>query len=411
MTRSPRSPRSSTRPAALHLRGHGEVALHLDVSLRPPWPAGRSPSYGSSRSRARSGRTAACVRSRDAVSASRRTAPPPLERSARGGIVGRGGVPLSRPPRRVVGRRCCRAAYVRGAFLGAGSVSGPRRPHSSRCGSPMSSGAAFLAGTAAQEDVELHIRAEVAPTASRTPGARRRLRTRSRSRAQAMLRSRSTSTRSSERRGQRRTGSRTPTTRTSSEPRGPRTASCVRCARLRRAASSRSSPTRCRRSRRYAAGIPRASYSRARRRNAIRVPARPPSSAGSRGSWSWPAIDSKRERGGPKSRTRVGINGFGRIGRNFLRAHFERGGDFEIVAVNDIGDTSTMAHLLKYDSVLGPVREAVETAEDGSIPSTASESEAHRPRPDGAALGESSASTSRSSRRACSRSVRRQRRT
>jgi glyceraldehyde 3-phosphate dehydrogenase len=62
---------------------------------------------------------------------------------------------------------------------------------------------------------------------------------------------------------------------------------------------------------------------------------------------------------------RVGINGFGRIGRNFLRAQSQRGGDFEIVAVNDIGDTRTMAHLLKYDSVLGPFPEEVEAAEDG----------------------------------------------
>jgi glyceraldehyde 3-phosphate dehydrogenase len=64
------------------------------------------------------------------------------------------------------------------------------------------------------------------------------------------------------------------------------------------------------------------------------------------------------------AKTRVGINGFGRIGRNFLRAHVERAGDFEIVAVNDIGDTKTMAHLLKYDSVLGPFRGAVEAADD-----------------------------------------------
>ena len=62
--------------------------------------------------------------------------------------------------------------------------------------------------------------------------------------------------------------------------------------------------------------------------------------------------------------TRVGINGFGRIGRNFLRAHRKRGGDFEIVAFNDIGDTATMAHLLKYDSVLGPL-EGVELTGDG----------------------------------------------
>ena len=64
--------------------------------------------------------------------------------------------------------------------------------------------------------------------------------------------------------------------------------------------------------------------------------------------------------------TRVGINGFGRIGRNFFRARLERGGDFEVVAVNDIGDAKTMAHLLKYDSVLGPLAEPVE-AGDGKI--------------------------------------------
>src|ERR671934_668527 len=64
--------------------------------------------------------------------------------------------------------------------------------------------------------------------------------------------------------------------------------------------------------------------------------------------------------------TRVGINGFGRIGRNFFRAHLERGGDFEIVAINDLGDAKTMGHLLKYDSVLGPLEEDVEVG-DGLI--------------------------------------------
>jgi glyceraldehyde 3-phosphate dehydrogenase len=66
------------------------------------------------------------------------------------------------------------------------------------------------------------------------------------------------------------------------------------------------------------------------------------------------------------TKIRVGINGFGRIGRNFLRAQLDRGGDFEIVAANDIGDTRTMAHLLKYDSVLGPLGRPVE-AGDGYI--------------------------------------------
>jgi glyceraldehyde 3-phosphate dehydrogenase len=62
---------------------------------------------------------------------------------------------------------------------------------------------------------------------------------------------------------------------------------------------------------------------------------------------------------------RVGINGFGRIGRNFFRAHLERGGDFEVVAVNDIGDAKTMAHLLEYDSVLGRLEGVA--AQDGKI--------------------------------------------
>ncbi|MFN8224611.1 MAG: type I glyceraldehyde-3-phosphate dehydrogenase [Gaiellales bacterium] len=51
---------------------------------------------------------------------------------------------------------------------------------------------------------------------------------------------------------------------------------------------------------------------------------------------------------------RVGINGFGRIGRNFFRAQQQLGAAVEIVAVNDLGDAKTMAHLLKFDSVLGP---------------------------------------------------------
>ncbi|MBX5474863.1 MAG: type I glyceraldehyde-3-phosphate dehydrogenase [Thermoleophilia bacterium] len=66
------------------------------------------------------------------------------------------------------------------------------------------------------------------------------------------------------------------------------------------------------------------------------------------------------------AKIRVGINGFGRIGRNFLRAHLDRGGEFEIVAANDVGDTRTMAHLLGHDSVLGPLAERVE-AGDGCI--------------------------------------------
>ncbi len=56
---------------------------------------------------------------------------------------------------------------------------------------------------------------------------------------------------------------------------------------------------------------------------------------------------------------KVGVNGFGRIGRNFLRASLEAGADFEIVAVNDLTDNATLAHLLKYDSILGRLKHQV----------------------------------------------------
>ena len=57
--------------------------------------------------------------------------------------------------------------------------------------------------------------------------------------------------------------------------------------------------------------------------------------------------------------TRIGINGFGRIGRGFLRAAVERDSDLEIVAINDIADPQTLAHLLKFDSVYGRFPEHV----------------------------------------------------
>ncbi|MEO5709100.1 MAG: type I glyceraldehyde-3-phosphate dehydrogenase [Nocardioidaceae bacterium] len=62
---------------------------------------------------------------------------------------------------------------------------------------------------------------------------------------------------------------------------------------------------------------------------------------------------------------RVGINGFGRIGRNFFRAVQASGADIEIVAANDLGDLKTMAHLLKYDSILGRFPAEVSVVEGG----------------------------------------------
>src|SRR3954452_3487283 len=66
------------------------------------------------------------------------------------------------------------------------------------------------------------------------------------------------------------------------------------------------------------------------------------------------------------AKTRVGINGFGRIGRNFFRAARESDADFEIVAFNDLRDVATMAQLLRHDSVLGTFQGTVE-AKAGSL--------------------------------------------
>jgi len=62
---------------------------------------------------------------------------------------------------------------------------------------------------------------------------------------------------------------------------------------------------------------------------------------------------------------KVGINGFGRIGRNFFRAVRKRGADLEIVSVNDITEPAVLAHLLKYDSVLGVLDAEVKATGDG----------------------------------------------
>ena len=80
------------------------------------------------------------------------------------------------------------------------------------------------------------------------------------------------------------------------------------------------------------------------------------------------SLDSKRtlsqdDGGENRMAIRVGINGFGRIGRNFFRAQQQLGADIDIVALNDLGDAKTMAHLLKYDSVLGPFAGDVELGE------------------------------------------------
>ena len=65
--------------------------------------------------------------------------------------------------------------------------------------------------------------------------------------------------------------------------------------------------------------------------------------------------------------TRIGINGFGRIGRNYLRAALAQNSDLEIVAVNDLSDPKALAHLLKYDSVTGRLDAEVSVTEDSIL--------------------------------------------
>ncbi|HEX5511416.1 MAG TPA: type I glyceraldehyde-3-phosphate dehydrogenase [Actinomycetales bacterium] len=64
---------------------------------------------------------------------------------------------------------------------------------------------------------------------------------------------------------------------------------------------------------------------------------------------------------------RVGINGFGRIGRNFLRAALASGADIEVVGVNDLTDNATLAHLLKYDSILGRLPDVQTSGDEISV--------------------------------------------
>ena len=84
---------------------------------------------------------------------------------------------------------------------------------------------------------------------------------------------------------------------------------------------------------------------------------------------------------------KAGINGFGRIGRNVFRAAHEQGADIDWVGVNDITDTKTLAHLLKYDSILGPFPGTVEATDDGHRRRRQGAAGVRRARPGRAAVG------------------------
>ena len=79
-----------------------------------------------------------------------------IEILTQGGVLGDGGVPLDRPPGKVVARSCCRSAYLRGAFLGAGSLSGPASPHL-EIRTPLHAGAAFVRSVASAAGVRLRV--------------------------------------------------------------------------------------------------------------------------------------------------------------------------------------------------------------------------------------------------------------
>ena len=141
---------------SVHLRGRGEVALHLDLV-----------SSGVAR------RAFALLRAFEVESEIRTYQRPAFDRATRyqlhvegtrhaydtlhrAGVLDSAHRPVDHPPRRVVARRCCRRAYLRGALLGAGSLSGPRDPHLEIRTAEVE-GAEFLAEVAAREGAELHV--------------------------------------------------------------------------------------------------------------------------------------------------------------------------------------------------------------------------------------------------------------
>jgi DNA-binding protein WhiA len=142
---------------SLHLRARGEVSVHLDLAASSvARRAFRLLRELGVRSEIRTYRRHAFDRqTRYQLHAD--GSPRTLSLLREAGILSASSTLRPRPPRRVVGRRCCRAAYLRGALLGAGSVSGPRAPHlEARCSTV--DGAEFLAWAAGLEGVVLRVR-------------------------------------------------------------------------------------------------------------------------------------------------------------------------------------------------------------------------------------------------------------
>jgi DNA-binding protein WhiA len=141
---------------SVHLRGRGEVALHLDLAssavARRAFALLRAFAVESEIRTYRQQAFDRPTRYQLHVEGS----PPAYDVLHRAGVLDVSHRPLERPPRRVLARSCCRRAYLRGALLGAGSLSGPRDPHLEIRTAELE-GAHFLAEVAAREGAELHV--------------------------------------------------------------------------------------------------------------------------------------------------------------------------------------------------------------------------------------------------------------
>ena len=178
-----------------HLRGHGELAVHLDLASPAAARRAFTPAARPRRPLGDPHLPPARVRPGDALPAPRRRrrrAAAEVLREA--GVLSARGAPLERPPKRVVGRSCCRGAYLRGALLGGGSLSGPRDA-APRAARDAASTARASSPRSPRARASRSRRSSAARTRSRTRRAARRSPTCSRSRARARRRSASTSTR------------------------------------------------------------------------------------------------------------------------------------------------------------------------------------------------------------------------
>jgi len=141
---------------SVHLRGRGNVAVHLDLVssavARRAFALLRAFAVESEIRTYRQRAFDKATRYQLHVEGSAHA----YETLHRAGVLDASHRPLERPPQRVLARRCCRRAYLRGALLGAGSLSGPRDPHLEIRTAEVD-GAEFLAGVAAREGAELHV--------------------------------------------------------------------------------------------------------------------------------------------------------------------------------------------------------------------------------------------------------------